>query len=129
LVVGSFFIDGEPVRPEVALLENMNSDLPPLGFGNSQLMQGAGFAKKNKVSHVVDLDKLAEKSRPLVIAAAIIGSSGPSPKQTVAYAEIDAQATVAAGLQLVSQSGEKRGSHALQEQKHGLLFHGCVVEN
>lgn len=108
-------VDGEPVGPEVALLENMNSDPLPLGFGNSQLMQGAAFAKKNEVSDVVDLDKLAEKSRPFVIASAVIGASLAAPKKPVARAQIDAQATVAAGLQLVGQSGEKRGSHALQE--------------
>jgi hypothetical protein len=117
MTVDPAFLEGDPIRPQVALLDDVNSQCAPLGGPDGGSVQRPAIAKQNDVAdRPLDYQPI-EKLRPFFRTAAKIRGARQPPKCSIAAVEINPVNCVAALDERLPETLEKSRCHPLQEKK------------
>jgi hypothetical protein len=111
---------GDPVGPDIALLEHVDAHAHRSGDQHRRLMVGTAIPEQHDVGDGMRADIGLEIGLPAVaLAAVVIRRMGP--EQPVAGREVDAPHPVTAFAQGGAEHREERGGDPLQEQERGAV--------
>ena len=117
MAVDPAFLEGDPIRPQIALLDHVNSQCAPLGDADGSSVQRPAIAEQNDVADRPLDDQPIEKLRPFLRTAAKIHGSRQPPECPITAVEINPVNRVAAPDERLTQTLEKSRGHPLQEKK------------
>ena len=117
MTVDPAFLEGDPIGPQIALLDHMNSQCAPLGDADGSSVQRPAIAEQDNVADRPLDDQPIEKLRPFFRTAAKIHGSRQPPECSIAAVEINPVNRVAALDERLSETLEKSRRHPLQEKK------------
>jgi hypothetical protein len=117
MTIDPTFLEGDPIRPQVALLDHVNSQRAPPGDSDGSSVQRTAIAKQNDVADRSIDDQPVEKLRPFFRTAAEIHGSRQPPKCPITAVEINPVNCVAALDERLPETLEKSRGHPLQEKK------------
>ena len=125
MTIDPAFLEGDPIRPQVALLDHVNSQSAPLGDTDGGSVQRPAIAEQNDVADRPLDEQPVEKLRPFFRTAAKIQGSRQPPKCSITAVEINPPNRVAAPDERLPEALEKSRRHPLQEKKPAAGFNQC----
>jgi len=117
MTVDPAFLEGDPIRPQVTLLDHVNSQRAPPGDSDRSSVQRTAIAEQNDVADCSIDDQPVEKFRPFFGTAAEIHGSRQPPECPITAVEINPVNCVAALDERLPETLEKSRGHPLQEKK------------
>ncbi len=117
MTIDPAFLEGDPIGPQIALLDHVNSQSAPLGDADGSSVQRPAIAEQNYVADRPVDDQPVEKLRPFFRTAAKIHSARQPPECPIAAVEINPVNRVAALDERLPEALEKSRGHPLQEKK------------
>jgi len=117
--VGAAALERDPVRTEIAFLEDVGRDAEPVGDREGRLVVGALVAEADDVGDRLPRHDPGKETQPVGERATIVDAAA-APHQQVAAIQIDAEHLGAACLELFRETPEKRRREGLQEQEGAL---------
>jgi hypothetical protein len=117
MTIDPALLEGDPIGPQVALLDDVNAQCAALGDANGGSVQRPAIAKEDDIADRPLDDQPVEKLWPFFRTAAKIHSSREPPERPVAAVEIHPVNRVATPDERLSETLEKSRCHPLQEKK------------
>jgi hypothetical protein len=117
MTVDPAFLEGDPIGPQIPLLDDV--DPQGAGFGDAYrgAVQGPAIAEQDDVADLAFDDQPIEELRPFFRTAAKIRGSRQSPECSVTAIKIYPVNRMAALGERLSEALEEAGRHALEEKK------------
>ena len=119
------FLECDPIRPQIALLDDVNTQPAPLADADGSSMQRPAIAEQNNVADRPLDNQPVEKLRPFFRTAAKIHGTGQPPECAIAAVEINPVNRVAAPDERLPETLEKSRRHPLQEKKAPARVYQC----
>jgi hypothetical protein len=113
MTIDPVLLEGDPIGPQVALLDHVNSQGAALGDADGSAVQRPAIAKQDDVADPLLDDQPIEKVRPFFRTAAKIHRSWQSPECPIASVEINPGNRMAALGERLSETLEKSRRHPL----------------
>ena len=109
--------EGDPIRPQIALLDHVNSQRAVLGDPDGRSVQRPAIAEEDNVADRPIEYQPIEKFRPFLRSAAKIHGSRQPPECSITAVEVNPVNRVAALGECVAEALEKSCGHPLQGKK------------
>src|ERR1700730_5883580 len=117
MAIDAAFLKGDPIGPQIALLDHVKTQQTGFGDADCRAMQRPTITKKDDVADPFIAHQPFENLRPFVLAAAKIHRSRKPPERAVAAVKINPMDSVAAVCEHPPEVLEEAGRHSLHKQK------------
>src|SRR5712671_5029004 len=117
MAIDAAFLKGDPIGPQIALLDHVKTQQTVFGDADCRAMQRPTITKKDDVADPLIDHQPFEKLRPFVLAAAKIHRSRKPPERAIAAVKINPVDSVAAVRKRPPETLEEACRHSLQKQK------------
>src|SRR3984893_12516150 len=117
MAIDPAFLEGDPIEPQIALLDHVKTEQAGLGEADCRPMQRPTITKKDDVADPPADHQPFKELRPLVLAAAKIHRSGKPPERPISAVKINPVDGGAALRKRPPETLEEACRHSLQKQK------------
>src|SRR6266404_9948149 len=117
MAIDAAFLEGDPIGPQIALLDHVKTQQAGFGDADRRAMQRPTITKEDDVADPLVDHQPLEKLRPFVLAAAKIHRSRKAPERPISAVKINPVDGVAAVCKRSPETLEEACRHSLQKQK------------
>src|SRR6266404_3719171 len=117
MAIDAAFLEGDPIGPQIALLDHVKTQQAGFGDADRRAMQRPTITKEDDVADPLVDHQPLEKLRPFVLAAAKIHRSRKAPERPISAVKINPMDGVAAVCKRPPETLEEACRHSLQKQK------------